>query len=88
MNDTQKRFEGVANLEFAGASVEHLPFCDGSFDFAFCVRVLHHGVRGEEAISELRPVSRAGVMLCIGDSLLEVSWRIQMEREPSLVDPL
>ncbi len=71
LEEAQKHFTGVANLEFVMADVENLPFCNDSFDFVNCLRVLHHNVNQEEIISELKRVLRVGGMLYTGESL----WR-------------
>ncbi len=65
----QECFRRVENLEFAVANIKHLPFCEGSFDFVVCLRVLHHNAHGEEAVSELRRVLRVGGLLYAGESL-------------------
>jgi ubiquinone/menaquinone biosynthesis C-methylase UbiE len=69
IGEVKESFRGVENLEFAVANIEHLPFCDGSFDFVICLRVLHHIAHRDEVISELKRVLRVGGMLYTGDSL-------------------
>ncbi len=75
IGEAQERFKGVEKLEFTMANIEHLPFCNGSFDFIICLRVLHHNTNREEAISELKRVLRVGGMLYTGESLYRASKR-------------
>jgi SAM-dependent methyltransferase len=42
------------------ANLEHLPFCNQSFDLVICSDVLEHVRRYEEALSELARVVRSG----------------------------
>ncbi len=69
VGEAQERFRRVENLEFTVASIEHQPFCEGSFDFVICLRVLHHNAHREETVSELRRVLRIGGLLYAGESL-------------------
>ena len=69
VGEAQERFKRVENLEFTAASINHLPFRDGSFDFVICLRVLHHNAHCEKASSELERVLRVGGLLYAGESL-------------------
>jgi ubiquinone/menaquinone biosynthesis C-methylase UbiE len=69
VGEAQERFKAVENLAFTTANAKHLPFCDDSFDFVICLRVLHHNAHHEEVISELRRVLRIGGLLYAGETL-------------------
>ena len=75
IGEAQERFKRVENLEFAVASVNRLPFCDGSFDFVTCLRVLHHNAHREKASSELKRVLRVGGLLLAGETLWTKPFR-------------
>lgn len=54
------------NVTFVEADVAHLPFEDGSFDLAACVRTLHHVSRPELVVAELsRVVGIRGQVLVV-----------------------
>ena len=54
------------NVTFVEADVAHLPFEDGTFDLAACVRTLHHVARPELVVAELsRVVGIRGQVLVI-----------------------
>jgi len=61
---------GLANIAFAAADAEALPFADEAFDIAACRIALHHvpDVRG--AIAEIARVTRAGGRIGIIDSVV------------------
>ena len=69
VGEAQERCRRVENLAFTVANIKDLPFCDDSFDFVICLRVLHHNAYPEEAISELRRVLRIGGLLYTGEAL-------------------
>jgi SAM-dependent methyltransferase len=56
-----------AKAPLAGADVQHLPFPDGAFDFAYCINVVHHLKRGEQelALAEMARVLRPGAPLLV-----------------------
>lgn len=58
---------GVGNVTFEIADVEALPYVDGSFDIVTCRRALHHFLRPEAALAEMRRVMRPGGRLVIDD---------------------
>ena len=51
----------------AGADVQHLPFPDSTFDFAYTINVVHHLKRGEQdrALQEIARVLRPGAPLLV-----------------------
>ena len=54
------------NVTFVEADAAHLPFEDGSFDLAACVRTLHHVARPELVVAELvRVVGIRGKVLVV-----------------------
>ncbi|MGH2840644.1 MAG: class I SAM-dependent methyltransferase [Solirubrobacteraceae bacterium] len=58
--------KGFPNVTFVEADVAHLPFEDGSFDLAACVRTLHHVPRPELVVAELsRVVGIRGQVLVV-----------------------
>jgi SAM-dependent methyltransferase len=61
------RGAAAANVEFVLADVEALPYADGSFDIVTCRRALHHFLRPEAALAEMRRVMRPGGRLVIDD---------------------
>lgn len=56
-----------AKAPLAGADVQHLPFPDKTFDFAYCINVVHHLKRGEQelALAEMARVLRPGAPLLV-----------------------
>lgn len=55
----KRTLTGIASCEFHVASLNELPFADGSMDFGYCIGVLHHvpDTAGalEACVSKLRP---------------------------------
>jgi ubiquinone/menaquinone biosynthesis C-methylase UbiE len=78
------------NVTFVEADVAHLPFEDGSFDLAACVRTLHHVQRPELVVAELtRVVGMRGQVLVV-DQLAPIDPlagfeldRFEQARDPS-----
>jgi SAM-dependent methyltransferase len=56
-----------AKAPLAGADVQHLPFPDDTFDFAYTINVVHHLKRGEQelALAEMARVLRPGAPLLV-----------------------
>lgn len=72
----------AGHVDFAVASVDDLPFEDGTFDTAVCHRLIHHIADvGERAavLAELARVARRRVILSFGDA---TTWkrRVQARR--------
>ncbi len=63
-----------ARLEVADA--EHLPAGDASFDLVLCVDSFHHYPHPEEALAEMRRVTRPGGGLVVGE------WRVNRAVRP------
>ena len=59
---------GVTNLDFVQASVESLPFADGSFDAACTRYSAHHWSHPPAAIAEIARVLRPGAPFVLSDS--------------------
>jgi ubiquinone/menaquinone biosynthesis C-methylase UbiE len=57
--------EGIANMRFARARVEALPFADGIFDAALCCGSLHLFTDTVAALREIARVTRPGAILAV-----------------------
>ncbi len=62
----QKRLKVLKNFFPVQASIEAIPFKDGSFDFVNCNGVLHHLSDADMALEEIFRVTKPGGMLFIG----------------------
>lgn len=86
---------GIANACFNEGEAEHLPYADACFDLVTCQFALHHMLRPQSAIREMRRVLKPGGRLLIADTLgpeSEDKWElhnsIETRRDPSHVDSL
>ncbi len=77
----QARHRAPANAIFVAGDVEKLPFGRGEFDFAGCLRVLHHVARPELVLSELARVTRPGGQILVVDQLGATDPLAQLERD-------
>jgi ubiquinone/menaquinone biosynthesis C-methylase UbiE len=78
-----------SNVTFVEADVAHLPFEDGSFDLAACVRTLHHVPRPELVVAELsRAVGIRGQVLVV-DQIAPIDPLVgfELDRFERLRDP-
>lgn len=86
----EARVAEFGNVTFVEADATALPFEDGSFDIAACVRTLHHIARPELVVAELaRVIGYRGQVLLIDqiaptDPLLGIELdRFERARDPS-----
>ena len=86
----QARVAEFSNVTFVEADATALPFEDGSFDVAACVRTLHHIARPELVVAELvRVIGYRGQVLVVdqiapSDPLLGIELdRFERARDPS-----
>ena len=63
----RRKADGLPNVEFYQASVDHLPLDDNAFDVAICSNSFHHYLRPAEALQEIMRVLRPGGRLHILD---------------------
>lgn len=84
------RHDAPANVEVIVGDGEHLPFEDGSFDFAGTLRTLHHTRRPELLVAELARVTRPGGTILVVDQLAPADplvgldlTRFEHARDPS-----
>lgn len=52
--------KGVANTHFIQADIDHLPFKENTFDFVFCIGVLHHLGNPEGGFKKLTTMVKNG----------------------------
>ena len=60
--------QGIANLDYALAAAEDLPFGDGSLDLLTCRIAAHHFMDMDKAVLEWRRVLAPGAMLIFADT--------------------
>ncbi len=65
----QARSRATVNCEFVEGDAMALPFGDGSFDLAGCLRVLHHSESPERVVAELARVVVPGGRVLVADQL-------------------
>ena len=68
---------GVENrARFVTADSEHLPFADGSFDFATCSNSFHHYPHQQNVVTEVRRVLRPGGRFMLIDGFRDniIGW--------------
>ena len=90
--EARRRAAPFPNVSFAEADLTSLPFELAAFDFAGCLRTLHHVARPELAVAELARVTRPGGRLLVVDQIappdplaaLELN-RFERARDPSNV---
>jgi len=89
--------EALKNVSFETADILRLPFPDGSFDLVWSKHLLQWLKRPQEAIAEMRRVTRPGgrVVCCNFDGFQLTTWPEDAELQPlihrvltALVDPL
>lgn len=51
------------NVKYIGASGEEIPFCDGFFDYAFCVNVIDHTPNPDKMANEIKRVVKDGGLI-------------------------
>jgi SAM-dependent methyltransferase len=62
---TQRRIEGLQNVQLARASILDIPLPDSSMDFVYSYGVLHHTADPERGFRELTRVARPGAPVVI-----------------------
>lgn len=63
----QRHEEGVANVHFQLGEAEALPFEDDEFDATVCRMSIHHFSNPEQALKEMKRVTRPGRRVVIAD---------------------
>lgn len=78
-----------SNVTFVEADVAHLPFEDGSFDLAACVRTLHHVPRPELVVAELSRVVGIRGQVLVVDQIAPIDPLVgfELDRFERLRDP-
>lgn len=69
LSSARKRLAGagLGNVDLIQSGLERIRVADGSVDAALCVLVLHHVERPEEAVREMRRITRDGGTVMIVD---------------------
>ena len=65
LNVARRNLSNAINVSFHQASVDSLPFEEGSFDFAYSLGVLHHVPDTAEAIQSIARILKAGAPFLI-----------------------
>jgi ubiquinone/menaquinone biosynthesis C-methylase UbiE len=80
----------IANVAFACADAEHIPFPDASFDLVSCQHAFHHITKAEPVLEEMMRVTKPQARLLIldplapeSDSKFELFNQIERLRDPS-----
>ena len=80
----------IANVAFACADAEHIPFPDASFDLVSCQHAFHHITKAEAVLEEMMRVTKPQGRLLIldplapeSDSKFELFNQIERLRDPS-----
>jgi ubiquinone/menaquinone biosynthesis C-methylase UbiE len=67
----KERSKGTANLEYAVADAQKLPFKDNSFDIVFCQSVLAFVPNKQKAVNEFKRVVKKGGYIALN----EATWK-------------
>ena len=70
----------IKNVRLSKASIENIPFADGSFDFVMSVGVLHHTPDPQKSMIDcVKKVKTGGYFYCyLYHNLESMSWRLKL----------